>query len=142
MTTDELLMRYLAEREAACPVCKYDVRGLTEPVCPECGDTLILSLRATSPRQGWWIAGLVAWAAGSGLFGILLVMLLPSSSVSLKYEWTLWLGALVSGVGLTLWLVLMRRIRRLRLLLSIALALGSKGAVLVLIVAFYNQVVA
>lgn len=34
---DDALARYLAERDARCPGCGYNLRGLKEGTCPECG---------------------------------------------------------------------------------------------------------
>lgn len=45
MTTDPdtELIEYLAEHDAQCPKCEYQLRSLTEPVCPECGIKLTLA---------------------------------------------------------------------------------------------------
>ncbi len=40
----ELLLRFLRERNHPCPKCGYDLRNLTRPVCPECGEELALSV--------------------------------------------------------------------------------------------------
>ncbi|MEM9166950.1 MAG: hypothetical protein AAGB48_07970 [Planctomycetota bacterium] len=38
----EQLRSYLAERDVPCPGCGYNLRGVREPVCPECGETILL----------------------------------------------------------------------------------------------------
>ncbi len=40
----ELLLRFLADRDHTCPRCDYNVRNLTQPVCPECGEELKLTV--------------------------------------------------------------------------------------------------
>lgn len=42
VTDADLLVAYLAERDAKCPECRYSLRGLRKPVCPECGRALEL----------------------------------------------------------------------------------------------------
>jgi hypothetical protein len=34
------LVRHLRRRRGCCPTCQYDIRGLRDPVCPECGGAL------------------------------------------------------------------------------------------------------
>lgn len=53
---DNLLIRYLAAREAPCPRCGYNLHALTVPRCPECGEPMRLRI---VPR----ISGATAWAA-------------------------------------------------------------------------------
>ncbi len=36
----EALKAYLAERDMACLGCGYNLRGLTQTVCPECGEVI------------------------------------------------------------------------------------------------------
>lgn len=36
-----------------CPVCGYDVRALTRPICPECKQALTLTVGAVRLRMGW-----------------------------------------------------------------------------------------
>ncbi len=45
------LRRVLAERDAYCPRCKYDLSGLNGPRCPECGKNIreILRIADTTP---------------------------------------------------------------------------------------------
>ena len=38
----ERLERYLADRDCACPRCRYNLRGLRGEACPECGQPLRL----------------------------------------------------------------------------------------------------
>jgi len=40
----ERLERYLADRDLACPSCKYNLRGMRGEVCPECGEPIKLDL--------------------------------------------------------------------------------------------------
>lgn len=50
---DRLLLEYLREHDAACPVCGYNVRALSRPVCPECQHELVLTVGAAQPRMAW-----------------------------------------------------------------------------------------
>ncbi len=37
---DALLQTFLRHRDVTCPRCDYNLRNLTQPVCPECRETL------------------------------------------------------------------------------------------------------
>lgn len=38
----EMLRRYLADHDAPCPACGYNLRGLEGETCPECGEAVAL----------------------------------------------------------------------------------------------------
>ena len=57
------LLDFVAERDAPCPLCGYNLRGLTTPTCPECRQPLRLQVGMVRPRLG----GLIASAA-PGMF--------------------------------------------------------------------------
>lgn len=65
----ELLKRFLTDRDAACPLCGYNVQDLTASSCPECGARLELTLGMAVPRIGWFIGGLAGLSAGVGFNG-------------------------------------------------------------------------
>ncbi|MFI4915974.1 MAG: hypothetical protein ACIAS6_05630 [Phycisphaerales bacterium JB060] len=69
------LLDFLRERDAPCPVCGYNLRNLTTPVCPECRHDLVLTVGLARPRFGWL---LVAMAPGmfSGVAGLLVCALI------------------------------------------------------------------
>lgn len=54
----DLLLEFLREHDAACPVCGYNLRALTRPICPECGQELMLTVGAARLRLGWLFAAL------------------------------------------------------------------------------------
>ena len=70
------LVEFLRHRDAACPLCEYNLRGLTSARCPECGRELRLSIGLTEPYLRAWV--LLAFAAfgggGTGLFFLLMVL--------------------------------------------------------------------
>ena len=57
--SDPLLLQFLAERDARCPDCHYNLRDLTHDRCPECGQVLRLELAMARPRMGWFIVGVL-----------------------------------------------------------------------------------
>lgn len=71
----ELLLQFLREHDAPCPVCGYNLHTLTTPVCPECGQELVLSVGTTRLRIGWFLAA-VAPGFFSGIAA--LFVLLPT----------------------------------------------------------------
>ncbi len=44
MTDTELLTAHLASRDVPCPKCQYNLRGVADGRCPECGAVLQLSI--------------------------------------------------------------------------------------------------
>lgn len=46
----ELLLEFLRDRDHACPRCGYNLRNLTQPVCPECREDLALKVGAAKQR--------------------------------------------------------------------------------------------
>ena len=76
-----LLLTFLRERDAACPLCGYNLRNLVRPQCPECRQDLVLSVGIKDLRLGWLVATIAPGifsgiAAGLLLIPIILVPLL------------------------------------------------------------------
>lgn len=53
-----MLLAFVQNRDVHCPRCDYNLRNLTQPVCPECREELHLSVGLTRPHFGWLIAAL------------------------------------------------------------------------------------
>ncbi len=51
---DMILHAFLAERDAACPRCGYNLRGTQCDLCPECGGPIELTIAGRSARERWW----------------------------------------------------------------------------------------
>jgi len=84
--TDNLLLAYVGGRDVECPTCRYNVRDLKSPVCPECGERLVLRLQAVKPRVGVLIAGLLPMAMALGFIVSLLLYALWA-----RLSWGDWL---------------------------------------------------
>jgi hypothetical protein len=54
----QMLIDFLREHDAPCPVCGYNVRALTRPICPECKQELTLTVGAARLQLGWLFAAL------------------------------------------------------------------------------------
>src|SRR3954465_11873233 len=50
VTNADQVRGYLALKGATCPRCRYSLRGLRDPVCPECGTQL--TVQALSRPRG------------------------------------------------------------------------------------------
>ena len=72
-----VLLAFLRDHDAPCPVCGYNLRHLTVPRCPECGRELKLSVGATEPYLRGWIALIIPnlLSAGMGVFIILITIM-------------------------------------------------------------------
>jgi len=70
-----MLLAYLADNDAPCPACGYNLRHLRNPTCPECGLSLTLSVGSNeSFKRAWAIALCVnAMIAGIGAIFCLLM---------------------------------------------------------------------
>ena len=73
---DELVLReWLASRDETCPVCAYNLRGLTSPVCPECSAKLSLHVGSENLRLGPWVLALVSFALALGFDGVVVILM-------------------------------------------------------------------
>ena len=80
--TDEntMLLAYLRDRDVTCPLCKYNLRGLTTPRCPECGRDLELTVAVSVPYLSAW-ASLAILLGASGGIGLLILCFIPSQGL-------------------------------------------------------------
>jgi hypothetical protein len=69
------LIDFLRSRDAPCPQCGYNLRDLTSPRCPECGQLLQLSVTLVEPYLKAWIALSAVMCAGAGLGTLWLVII-------------------------------------------------------------------
>lgn len=72
----ELLRDFLDGRNISCPVCTYNLRGVADARCPECGFAVTLALHAPDARLGPWLFATIAFALALGFdaVGSLLAM--------------------------------------------------------------------
>ena len=76
----DALRDYLAARDAACPNCGYNLRGLASPACPECNQGLSLGVHLAEPALGTYVATLAAAFATGGAGAL-------STAVFLALSW-------------------------------------------------------
>ncbi len=69
----ELLLEFLREHEAPCPLCGYNLKALTRPICPECGQELVLAVGAAQLRLRWLLAA-VAPGFFSGIAAVFVLI--------------------------------------------------------------------
>jgi hypothetical protein len=59
----QLLLAFVRDRDVSCPRCAYNLRNLTRPICPECGETFTLRVGAERP-----VFGLLLLTMAPGIF--------------------------------------------------------------------------
>lgn len=93
---DELLVRFLAAHDAPCPVCRYNLRGLTVDACPECSAPLRLEIASPNLHIGPFVLAIVSFSLGAGfdlvvalIFSVMaLIFAQPAAAAS-------WIGPVV-----------------------------------------------
>jgi hypothetical protein len=69
----DMLMEFLRDHDAACPVCGYNLRALTRPICPECAHELVLTIGAPKLHLGWLLVALApGFFSGIAAFFVLI----------------------------------------------------------------------
>jgi hypothetical protein len=103
---DQSLVTFLASREAPCPVCGYNLRGLARAACPECGAALRLQVGSENLALGPWFLAAVSFALGLGFDGVIGLLLAiglianppPSPGVLTEAIWIV--SGFVGGAGM------------------------------------------
>ncbi len=78
---DTMLLDFLREHDANCPVCGYNLRALTRPICPECNQELVLTVGVR--RLG---LGLLFVALAPGFFSGIAACFLCIPTVAIFFE--------------------------------------------------------
>ncbi len=88
---DTLLLEFLRARDAACPLCGYNLRNLSTTACPECREPLSLSVGFRKPRFGWFVAAITP-GFFSGICAAMMLTLLVMSldSPNQPAPWPIW----------------------------------------------------
>jgi hypothetical protein len=73
---DTLLLEFVRDRDAPCPLCGYNLRNLPKPTCPECCERLSLNVGLRKPRFGWFIVAIAPGIFSSICAAFLLVPLM------------------------------------------------------------------
>ena len=89
--SDSLLLEFVRDRDAPCPMCGYNLRNLPTPTCPECRELLSLTVGVRKPRFGWFV---VAITPGffSGICAVLMLvpLVVQLYSPSGPAPWPIW----------------------------------------------------
>jgi hypothetical protein len=70
-----LLVQWLDGRDAECPVCSYNLRGLTVPVCPECAAPLRLAVASDNQHPGAWALAVISFALALGFDAVVAILI-------------------------------------------------------------------
>jgi hypothetical protein len=115
-----LLLEFLHERDATCPACGYNLRNLTRPVCPECRETLALTVGLWKPVEIVYLVLTITPGIFSGICTALIVFMMlvipgPGAQGPIPWQAILLLsfGAL-SGLSAAGLLLLRHRFVRLK----------------------------
>lgn len=137
------LREFLADRDAPCPGCGYNLRGLRSDRCPECSQELELRVGLAEPKMRLWLLAVIGAAAGVGFNGLLLAYALimiaqawRSGSMAVRFIGINVAGLLVMGGVLVVLLRSGRRIRRLSTSGRAAIALGAWFLAMIDLIAF------
>jgi hypothetical protein len=111
----EYLIHWLANRDAFCPLCNYNLRALQTPRCPECGEGLRLRVMLAEPYLKAWICLAASSSAGAGL-GILCLICITKLGWPRRSEWWLTFPILIAISTIPISMIaVFRRKRLLRL---------------------------
>jgi hypothetical protein len=112
------LIAFVASRDAACPVCSYNLRGLIRPRCPECSAALHLQVGSDNLRLGPWFLGVLSFALALGFDGVATIVmtiglvLFPPPSKGTLWPWAAALACfivLAAACGAAVWFLFRRR---------------------------------
>lgn len=84
--SQELLLEFLREHDADCPLCGYNLKTLTRPICPECGQELLLTVGTKPLRLGWLMTS-VAPGFFSGICAFFVFVVICIHLVMLGSTW-------------------------------------------------------
>ena len=67
------LLEFLRGRDIPCPLCRYNLRDLTAPQCPECRHEILLTVGVTRPKFLWFLLAVAPCMFAGIAAGLLLI---------------------------------------------------------------------
>ena len=68
------VVAWLAERDANCPICSYNLRSAPSDACPECGSALTLAITSPNLQHGAWTLATSSFAMALGFDVVTLLL--------------------------------------------------------------------
>lgn len=68
------IVEWLADHDESCPVCGYNLRGLAQGQCPECGAPIRLTIDSPRLNPGPWALALTSCALGGGFDTVVTIL--------------------------------------------------------------------
>jgi len=86
-------LSFLADNDTPCPICRYNLRGLLTPRCPECAAPLHLAVASPNLHLGPFVLTIVSFslAAGFDLVVATMVGIMTSIHATMAASAT-WIG--------------------------------------------------
>ncbi len=116
-----MLRVFLAEHDAPCPGCGYNLRGTPGDKCPECAEPLTLGVRMDEPKSRWDVVGTIAVVVCSIYFAFSLVRQAwwlfdgrYAAGLTSGYLWMSLLSQIILSLGTMAWCVAMFAARKRR----------------------------
>jgi len=110
----QMLRAFLASNDAPCPVCGYNLRGVTIEVCPECECPIELGVASNNAYLGAWLLALLSFAMPLS-FDLLIGLMMIVSSIMSRGEMpeTVFLMIALTTLSMTcigmLWVLVARK---------------------------------
>lgn len=76
----EHLLAYLKDHDAPCPICRYNLRGLTVDRCPECAAPLRLAVASPNLHLGPLVLTIVSFALAAG-FDLVVGLMMGTATI-------------------------------------------------------------
>jgi hypothetical protein len=106
---DAFTLAFLAENEAECPACGYNVHALREARCPECGRSLrVMVVTAQGGFSAAWIVLMLAASLAAGV-GLLVAAVTVRASLPSQWHFKLVLIYFMLNIPLPLLALVLRR---------------------------------
>ncbi len=138
---DNFMLAYLAQHEAQCPACGYNVHALTSPRCPECGRGLTLRVVGAVGFNKVWICLLIPLAIAAGI-GLLVAVVLTHESMPSELSLKIVLEYFLANIPLPVLALFLRRpFGRLPKLLQRLMAMAALCSTAVMLVWFLAKII-
>jgi len=83
---ERALLDWLSSRDAGCPICDYNLRGVASARCPECASPLELSVASPRAVHAPWVFAVVSFSMALGFNAVVATMISVVTVISASYN--------------------------------------------------------